>query len=94
VVLLKRTPNDVMDSIIDAIQYLIDRAISKAGFDITKTGTITKVLGNNQYKVMIDGVERTLFCAVDLNLMVPNIVYVNFAQGNIQNAYISGIKRK
>ena len=84
----------IQSEIIQAIEQLMNRRFEKAGFDITRVGTVIEVLGNNKYSVMINGSAHTVPCAVDLNLSIGNSVYVTAPQNNFDSLYISGIKRK
>lgn len=86
--------NKIQDEVMQAIEQIVNRKLETAGYDKTTTGTITQVLGNNKYKIIVYGHEWTLSSAVDLDLSVGNLAYITMPQGNFNNAYISGIKRK
>lgn len=85
---------EIQTEIFQTIEQLMNRKFEKAGFDVTRIGTIIEILGNNKYNVMINGNAYTIPCAVDLNLSVGNSVYVTAPQNNFTDTYISGIKRK
>lgn len=86
--------NNIQQSILKSIEMIAENAIKKARFDKTVIGIVIEVLGNNQYKVMYNNNQLILNCAVDISLSNGNTVYITFPQGNYNNAYISGIKRK
>lgn len=86
--------NKIQSEILDAIQQLINRKIDTACYDKTTTGTIIGVLDDSQYKVLINGKQHTLYCAVNMTFTVGNCVWVTIPQNNMSRAYICGKKYK
>ena len=86
--------NKIQQPILTSIQTLIYEAIKKAGFDKTTTGMVIENVSDYKYQVVCNNRTLTLNCAVDVNIAVGNIVYITFPQGDINKAYISGIRRK
>jgi hypothetical protein len=84
---------DVLNSSIDAIQYIVDKAISKAKFDRTVKGTIIANLGNDFYTVRIDGVEYSIPSSLPSSIityLVNDVVLITYFQNQNENAYITG----
>lgn len=86
--------NKIQDSIIKAIEYLVNRKIETAGFDKTVTGTVIEILGDNYYKVIINDVTRNIYSSTEMSFKIGNVVFVTCPQGDFNNAFISGINRK
>ncbi|MCI1964527.1 MAG: hypothetical protein LKJ17_00090 [Oscillospiraceae bacterium] len=90
---MKKTMTDVSNGILNSIQYMVDRAISKAKFDRTEQGTIIANLGNNQYTVRIDGVEYAIPSSLPSSIityLVNDVVLITYFQNQNENAYITG----
>jgi hypothetical protein len=64
--------------------------IKNASFDMTKRGQVTALIGDNKYKVNIQGTEYILSCAAILTLDVMDTVYVLFPQNNLSDGFIIG----
>lgn len=47
----------MQNDIINAIETIVDNAISKAGFDRTRSAIVVGANANNTYKIKMDGIE-------------------------------------
>lgn len=81
-----------IQNFIRGIKILIDSAITKAPYDVTYSGVIKEVEGNNLYTVSINGKDYIHTKALSTNaLNVNDIVYVTFPQNNPNLRFILNI---
>lgn len=86
--------NKIQSEIIEAIEQLTNRRIEISGYDKTNVGTILEVLGDNKYRVLINGSQHTLYCAVNMTFTVGNAVWITIPQNDMSRAYICGRRYK
>ena len=78
--------NDVSDVLSDAIITVCNKIVSKAKFDKTYKCRIIRKLSDNQYVVIKDGIEHTVYGRS--NYEVEQIVRVLLPQNNWIDAFI------
>lgn len=79
--------NDYAVSVLSkVINNAIDLKLSKAKFDITKTGVVKEKVNDNYYKILIDGNEYSL--PSKEKLVIGTSVNVIIPQNNYSNMYI------
>ena len=86
--------NKIQSEIIGAIEQLVSRKVETAGYDKTNAGTVLEVLGDNQYRVLINGSQHTLYCAVNMTFTVGNAIWITIPQNDMSKAYICGRRYK
>lgn len=70
----------------EGILLAVNKGIENAKYDKTVRGRITKVLDNNKYEVMINGLTYTAKSIS--NLEINNVVYILIPQNNYNDMLI------
>jgi hypothetical protein len=78
--------NKVIENLIEGILLAVDKKINKAKFDRTIKGRIVSIVSENEYIVLINGVE---YKAKSKTIHIINeIVYVLVPQNNFNDLFI------
>lgn len=78
----------LVESIIDSIDYIVKERLKNAPFDKTRTGRITRSLGNNRYMVKIDNTEYEVTSISDETFSKNHIVKVLVPENQYNNMFI------
>ena len=81
---------DIQKEIIDSIDILIAKAVSKYQF-LDIPSVVTEVKGN-KYKVTINGIEKFVKDGVGVSPTIGQAVWVHLPNGNIKDAYICALR--
>lgn len=54
---------NINKELLDAIEIMISNTLKKMPYDITRSARITEVLGDNMYRVILDGVTYDIHSA-------------------------------
>lgn len=83
-----------------AIQLLVENIVKyvrKASinlpFNVTKTGQIVEIIGNNQYKVKIEGAVYTVPSAINDTFKVNDTVLILYPNNSKEDKCVIGTKR-
>lgn len=80
----------MLENLLHAMEIIAAHEIDKNGVDKTVSGIVTEVLGFDRYKVLLQGAEYNIPCAIQMSFAVRDKVWVTIPQGNFQNKFICG----
>ena len=82
------TGKDVIDSIMEGVQYLIDESIKYAPYDRIKVGKIISKNEDGTYMVLVDGNEYSMLALGSGGLYVGSVVRVLIPQNEYSAMFI------
>jgi hypothetical protein len=79
--------DDAISVLVDTIMQMVEEYLKDAKYDRTTIGTVTEVLGNNMYKVLIQGAEYVIQSKYTSHKKYEK-VFVMIPQNNYSNMFI------
>lgn len=80
--------DDLLNIIIESIDYIVKERLRTAPFDRTRTGRITQILDNNTYMVNIDNVDYKVKSLNSITYPLNSIVKIVIPEGQYSNMFI------
>lgn len=77
-----------LELLVKQIAVIYDNKISNLSFDVTYTGIVEKISGNNTYLVNYNGAKRTFKTRNKLSVNVGSVVHVVHPQNHINAKFL------
>lgn len=81
---------DIKDSIINAIDVMVQKGIEQSQSTTTRRGVVIGI-DNGKYQVDVDGSTLNVYDSVGCNPKIGDGVFVQTSNGGLMNAFITGL---
>lgn len=77
-----------LELLVKQISVIYDNSLSNLSFDVTYTGIVEKIEGNNTYLINYNGTKRTFKTKNSLSVNVGSIVHIVHPQNHINAKFL------